>query len=164
MDDEARLRAMVFEKDLENRDSLELMSKYNIIDIMNNKNMEKIALELWTSDYDVKGTFLTTSSALKIIAYDSFNKPRDVLTDYFFLNWKNRTMDNFEHHMYQFEVWKKSMKSKFIIEGLFLTILTIVFQYYLLSATQAATTVTESYSSYVSTYQGIYGTRRNLQL
>jgi hypothetical protein len=47
--DEEKLRATVFEKDFEFRDSLELISNYNITEIMNNKNMEKIALELWVS-------------------------------------------------------------------------------------------------------------------
>ena len=51
---EAKLRELVFEKDFENRDSLEIVSTYNIIGIINNKNMEKMALELWTSKYDLK--------------------------------------------------------------------------------------------------------------
>jgi hypothetical protein len=147
IEDEFQLRALVFEKDFENRDSLDLMSMYNIIPIMDNKNMEKIALELWTSQYDVKGTFMTTSSAYKIVAYDSFNKPRDILADFFFLNWEFRLMDNFEHHLYQFQVWKKSMRAKFLVEGIFLTILTIIFQYYLMEATTAANTVDETFSS-----------------
>jgi len=56
--DEEKLRALIFEKDFENRDSLSLVSAFNITDIMNNKNMEKIALELWESEYDVKGNLL----------------------------------------------------------------------------------------------------------
>jgi hypothetical protein len=53
--DEEKLRATVFEKDFEFRDALELISHYDITEIMDNKNMEKIALELWSSEYDVKG-------------------------------------------------------------------------------------------------------------
>jgi hypothetical protein len=159
MEDEIQLRAMVFEKDDNNKDSIELITKYNIIKIMNNKNMEKIALELWTSDYDVKGSFMTTSSALKIIMYDSFNKPRDVISDYMFFNWKFRSMENFEHHLYQFEVWKKSMKAKFIVEGLFLAILTVIFQYYLLDAIQAANSVNESYNSFNTNLNTALGQR-----
>ena len=83
IEDEFQLRELVFEKDYENRDSLDLLSKYNIVDIMNNRNMEKIALELWTSQYDVKGGLFTTSSALQIVVYDSFNKPRDIVSDFF---------------------------------------------------------------------------------
>ena len=52
----------MFDKDLEGRDSLTLLSKYNITGIMNNRNMEKIAIELWTSEYDVKSHFLECSS------------------------------------------------------------------------------------------------------
>ena len=71
MTDEEQLRALVFDKDLEGRDSLTLLSKYNITGIMNNRNMEKIALELWTSEYDVKSTFLECSSALRIVTCEA---------------------------------------------------------------------------------------------
>lgn len=148
INDEFELRALVFEKDYENRDSLDLLSMYNISEIMDNKNMEKIALELWTSQYDVKGSFMTTSSAYKIFTYDSFNRPRDILTDFLFLNWRFRSLDNFEHHLYQFQVWKKSMRAKFLVEGIFLTILTVIFQFYLMEATTAANTVDELFSSF----------------
>lgn len=37
MQDEARLRYIVFEKDFDNRDSLELISSYNITSIMDSK-------------------------------------------------------------------------------------------------------------------------------
>jgi hypothetical protein len=134
IEDEDQLRALIFEKDYDNRDSLDLISKYNINEIMDNKNMEKIALELWTSQYDVKGNLMTTSSILKIILYDSFNKPRDIISDYSFFNWKYRSTDNFDHHLYQFSVWKRSMKAKFIVEGIFLLILTMVFQYYIINS------------------------------
>ena len=45
--------------------------------------MEKIALELWTSQYDVKGSYMTTSNALKIVQYNSHNQPRDIVADFF---------------------------------------------------------------------------------
>ena len=37
IDDEFTLRTLVFEKDFDHRDSLDLLSIYNIVDIMNNK-------------------------------------------------------------------------------------------------------------------------------
>ena len=40
------------------------------------------------------------------------------------------------------------MKAKFFVEGIFLTILTIIFQYYLLQATTAANTVDSTFQSY----------------
>ena len=56
--DEEKLRSIIFERDFGYRDSLELLSQYDITDIMNNKNMEKIALELWMSEYDVNGNIM----------------------------------------------------------------------------------------------------------
>ena len=148
IDDDETLRSLVFEKDFESRDSLDLLSYYNIVDIMNNKNMDKIALELWSSQYDIKGNLMSTSSVYKIVMGNNFIKPWDVLGDYSFTNWQSRRIDNFEHHLFQFKVWKKSMFSKFVFEGLFLTIFTILFQYYLIKAISAANTVNSAFSSY----------------
>ena len=61
-------------------------------------------------------------------------KTRDLVKDYFFTNWKYRQIEGFNHHLYQFKVWKKSMKSKFIAESAFLVIITLVFQYYLIES------------------------------
>ena len=44
--DEEELRSIVFEKDFEYRGSLNLLSQYDITAIMDNINMEIIALEL----------------------------------------------------------------------------------------------------------------------
>ena len=54
---------LVYEKDFEDRDSLLLLSTYEVAEIMNNRNMKKLAIELWTSEYDVKGSILECSSA-----------------------------------------------------------------------------------------------------
>ena len=89
IDEEERLRYLCFEKDLEGRDALTLLSTYEIVEIMNNRNMERVALELWTSKYDVKGTVLECSSAWKVITYDSIKKPSDVVNNYIFYNFRN---------------------------------------------------------------------------
>ena len=145
--DEERLRSIVFEKDFENRDSLELISHYDITEIMDNKNMEKIALELWSSDYDVKGGIMEWSSAMTIVGYNSFNKPRDIVDDYMFYNWSNRMPNKYAHHLLQFEVWKKSMKAKFITEGVFLFLITVVFQFYLEEALNSGHELLNAYNA-----------------
>ena len=91
---------------------------------------------------------MTTSSVYKIVMDDNFKKPWDVLGDYIFTNWHNRKLDNFEHHHFQFQVWKKSMFSKFAVEGLFLTIYTILFQYYLMKAISNSNIVKETFDTY----------------
>ena len=60
-------------------------------------------------------------------------------------------MNNFETHLYQFQVWKKSMKSRFIFEGLFVTLVALIFQYYLIDAIVASSTVSTSYSTFAVT-------------
>jgi hypothetical protein len=72
------------------------------------------------------------SSAKKIIDANTFNKPRDLVNDYIFYNMSYRK--NFAHHLFQYKVWKKSMQAKFLTEGLFLVILIILTQFYLVEA------------------------------
>jgi hypothetical protein len=124
IDDEEKLRTVCFEKDYEGRDALQLLSDYEIVEIMNNRNMEKVALELWASEYDVKGSIMTTSSAFNILKHDMFKKPKDVVNDYIFFSFKNRI---FHHHLYQVNIWKKSMMAKVVMEGIFLALLACVF-------------------------------------
>ena len=147
IDDEFELRALVFEKDYENRDSLDLLSTYNISKVMDNKNIEKIALELWTSQYDVKGHIMTTSSAFKILMHDSSRKPKDVITDHLFSNWKFRSPEYFDHHLYQFQVWKKSMKARFITEFIFMMTLVLIFQYYFMRIISIVISVQNRFNS-----------------
>jgi hypothetical protein len=83
------LRKLVFERDFEGRDALMLLSYYEIDEIMNNKNMEKVALELWTSEYDIKGTIMECSSAYQILVKEGINKPKDMAKEYIFYNWES---------------------------------------------------------------------------
>ena len=66
----------------------------------------------------------------------------------------------FDHHLFQFQVWKKSMKSKFLFEGFFLIIVAITLQYFLLRATKSANDVQNSYRTFVNTYSS----SRNLNI
>lgn len=83
--DEEKLKLIIFEKDFDFRDSLDLISHYNIAELMDNKNMEKISLEIWSSEYDIKGDIMNCSSALSIITWNTFDRPRDIVDDYMFL-------------------------------------------------------------------------------
>ena len=54
--------------------------------MMNNKNMEKIALELWESSYDVKSNFMECSSAYRMLFYVEHDKMKDSEVHYRFYN------------------------------------------------------------------------------
>ena len=119
---------------------------------MDNKNMEKIALELWSSDYDVKGSIMECSSALIMINHNSFNKFRDVVSDYMFYNLEFRGISSYAHHLFQFEVWKKSMKAKTLTQATFLIILTLLFQYFLIEAITSGHKLLEVYEEAVAAH------------
>ena len=63
----SQLKALVFERDVSNRDSLTLISKYNLHEMLAIKNIDKTALELWNSEFDVSGRLMECSSSLKIL-------------------------------------------------------------------------------------------------
>ena len=73
---------------------------------MNNKNIEKIALELWSSNYDVKGNLMECSTALRTILYNTTNRPRDLVDDHIFFNFKFRKLSEYSYLLFQFKVWK----------------------------------------------------------
>ena len=55
-----------------------------------------------------------------------------MVDDLLFFRMEGRSKQS--HHLFQFQVWKKSMKAKFITEAVFLVALTAVFQYFLVEA------------------------------
>lgn len=74
----------------------------------------------------------------KIINFNTFNKPRDLMSEFVFYETKHRKLANLHHHLFQFNVWKKSMMAKIIIENMFLLTLTVVFQYFLIEVVTSA--------------------------
>ena len=149
---EEKIRSIIYEKDFGRRDWLDIISEYDISDLLNNKNMEKIALELWESQYDIKGTIFECSSSFSILKSNMFSKPRDFVDEYMFYNLKQRNLSKYAHHMCQFQVWMKSMKIKFVVEAIFLFALAVTFQYYLLGAINSGDTLNQAYSTLKSQY------------
>lgn len=149
---EDRIRPIVHEHDFDRRDAFDIISAYNIADLLDNKNMEKVALELWESQYDIKGSLFECSSAFSIIKLDMFAKARDYVDEYMFYNFKQRNMDKFAHHMFQFKVWAKSMKARFVIESTLLFCTAVVFQYYLLGALDSGDNLDRIYANIKSQY------------
>ena len=86
IDDEYKLRLMIFEKDFENRDSIDLISKFLIFPIMELDAIETITQELWVSLYDIKSDILETSSAYTILKSGTVHNARDYIADYLFTN------------------------------------------------------------------------------
>ena len=58
---------MLFEKDFDGRDALTLISDYNMIQVMLNENIEKVALEVWESEYDVVQNLFRSSTTYQLL-------------------------------------------------------------------------------------------------
>ena len=68
---------MLFTKDLDGRDALTLIAKRNMIRVMENENVEKAALELWESEYDVRENYFRISTSYQLL----FNVNQRTLKD-----------------------------------------------------------------------------------
>lgn len=133
------------------RDSLDIISSRNFTKLMDNSNMETIALEKWRSQYDVRGSIMACSSAWRVIKYDSLNKPRDCVRENLFFNPKHKRMSALDHHLFQFNVWKRSMMAKLVTETFFNFALAVIFQYYLSVAIKSGYDLKAIYDSHSST-------------
>jgi hypothetical protein len=114
---------------------------------MGNANMGKIAIELWTSKYDVNENLMCTSSAHKLLIYDVNIRSYDILKDFIFYNFEQRKLENCGHHMFQFEVWMKSMNAKYASKSFFLLVLSVLFQIYMLLSIDNANEAMMYYSN-----------------
>ena len=103
---EDKIRVILYEKDFDNRDSLEIISNHNICDLLNNKNMEKVAIDVWESEYDIKGNLIECSSAFTILKANTFTTSRDYVKEYLFFSFKHRNLSKVAHHIFQFQIWK----------------------------------------------------------
>ena len=135
----AQLKALVFERDVSNRDSLTLISMYNMHEMLAIKNIEKTALELWNSEYDVSGSIMECSSALKMLRNHEVTSLVDFERFFRFYNSEaSRRVDHQQHHLFQFKVWRHSMMVKFIVQGVALFLVNIIMQYFLNEAISSA--------------------------
>ena len=92
-----------------------------------------------------------------------FSKPRDFVDEYMFYNLKQRDLSKYAHHMCQFQVWMKSMKTKFVVEAIFLFAMAVTFQYYLLGALSSGDNLNKIYANIMSQYSNQYDIDNALQ-
>ena len=139
IESQAQLKALVFERDVSNRDSLTLISLYNMHEMLGIKNIEKTALELWNSEYDVSGSIMECSSAVKMIFDHEVSSLVDFERFYRFYNSdESRRVEEQQHHLFQFKVYRHSMMVKFIVQTVALFAINGVMQYFLHVAVSSA--------------------------
>ena len=71
---EEEMRFLLLEKDLDNRDSLNLIYDNNLIELLMNPFAQNIVLEIWSSPYNNSHSFASVSSNHTLLA--NFNHCR----------------------------------------------------------------------------------------
>ena len=115
--DMAQLKLMLFAKDLDGRDALTIIVKCSMVKVLANENVEKAALELWESEYDVRENFLRNSTTYQLLFdVNSQTLKNEEIERRFY---KPRMMAKFDQHYFMYEVWKKSMGTRSLINCLY---------------------------------------------
>lgn len=89
---------LCFDKDLENRDTFDFLSKFELSEIMENKNVEKVVLQMWSSQYNTQGTIFECSSAYHMVFDSKVSSIMDEERKYRFYN--ARDIKQFRPHMF----------------------------------------------------------------
>ena len=107
------MRYLLLEKDIEERDALDLITKYKVYKFLESKFAENVVHEIWRSPY-ATGNNIFTASTNFFLLFDYYHCIQD-------LEMKNRlfrgkNIKSISNHPMQFTVWRFSGKSRVIIE------------------------------------------------
>ena len=117
---EAEMRYLLLEKDMDDRDSLEMITVYEIISFLRTQYAENVVKEIWRSAYATNDMIFQASTNFYLL-FQYYNCIQDDEKNFRFTRGKN--VKNIENHSMQFMVWRYSAKSRIIIE--FMTSLAI---------------------------------------
>jgi hypothetical protein len=121
---EEEMRYLLLEKDFENRDSLDLITRYHIEELLQSQFADNVVKEIWRSPYATNNSVFSASTNHNL-TFNYFHCVRDEESDKRFYQRKNITED-IEAHPLQFTVWRYSGKSRMLVEFFATLILTII--------------------------------------
>jgi len=102
------MKFILYDKDIENRDTIGIILDNHIIDFLNNAIVEKIANEVWNGPFDLaKNPLQSTSSLYKLIMHHKLFGDKDVeagLRNNLFV----RNFEGRKTHKFEYEVWRMS--------------------------------------------------------
>ena len=113
VDSEQEMRYLLLEKDFENRDSLDLITRYKIFPFLESQFSENVVREIWRSPFATNNSLFSASTNHKLTFYYFHCIKDDEVTNRFYLP---KDIKTFEAHPLQFTVWRFSGKSRIIIE------------------------------------------------
>ena len=127
VESEYEMRYLLLEKDFDNRDSLEIITRYSISEFLENKFAENVVREIWRSPYATNNSILSASTNHQLL-FHYWHCVRDEEDDKRFYKGKNPA--NFQAHPLQFMVWRYSARSRILIEFCASFLIAAVFHYF----------------------------------
>jgi len=123
IDDEVEMTQIFFEKDLEDREVIKIVSDLNLIKFYDHKIMEKIIISLWEGPYITDGSIFDTMTSYQIMKRSlSSNVDYERET-----RWKaSRSIKDYKNNAFQFIVWRDSLFYRFLISSMVLLAYAVV--------------------------------------
>jgi len=113
VDTEQEMRFLLLEKDIENRDALNIITQYRITPFLDTVLAENVVKEIWRSPYSTSDSLFSASTNHRLIFQFWHCEYDQELTNRFY---DDRDIRSFEAHPLQFTVWRFSGKSRIIVE------------------------------------------------
>lgn len=108
-DDLLYLSELLHEKDFFRRDSLEFISKLELLDILQLPKVEAVVNRIYRSDYDCGGAYWEQSSMYSILKSDAKRQIDVELESRFY---KKRNMNEMPQNNLQYQIYKYSLLSR----------------------------------------------------
>eukprot|EP01022_Parablepharisma_sp_SALTPOND_P014544 TRINITY_DN198_c0_g1_i1.p1 TRINITY_DN198_c0_g1~~TRINITY_DN198_c0_g1_i1.p1 ORF type:complete len:1150 (-),score=81.84 TRINITY_DN198_c0_g1_i1:5609-9058(-) len=103
-----QMKFILLDKDLESRETLGLISKYYLIELLNNTMAEEISNEVWYGPYNyTNNVFASTSSLWEIVMQSELHEEEDIdkkIKESLF----NKDVKSMQAHQFEFSVWRNS--------------------------------------------------------
>ena len=125
LDNDERIRQIFYDKDIKNRQVIDIIGENQLISLLENKNIEVIISDIWNGPYYLEANLLSTSSLCELL-FKEFAHKRDTERSrrgYMF----RRDIDQMKSNKYQYLVWKDAIHSRYLFESI------IFFSFFLLN-------------------------------
>ena len=118
-------REIILDKDLDGKEVIKIMEELLLYDLLLNDRTEKVVNSFWESEFNISESLLDSSTSYQLL----FNYPMHSAIDYESKLRCNLNISSLLPHFGLFQVWKRSMKARYLLSSIFLLIVCIIFHY-----------------------------------
>ena len=115
VESEEEMQYLLLEKDIDNRDSLNAIYDYKIVELLDNLYAQKIVTNIWESKFNVSSTIFSASTCHNLLFnYDHCRYDMEKMLRFN----KRKDVEQIGTHPFQFQVWRYSGQSRYITFGI----------------------------------------------